>query len=576
MKGKEPQITHGVLRQLFPFGGEDVGRWREIGPKVSQISNLVPYNVGVIVSIDDRIRRALDHALEAVRGHVEADLATFTDELARLAAEERSQAVEQAVMAAAAEARRQAEQQISQLRDATQRQVEDIKRAAETQVGELRRTLHAQLEEVRRTAQAEIEEARRSAHAEVESARQQARRDVEQTREQASQQVEHAQRHAQSEIEDARRTAAAQVDDAQRRMDQVLAETRADLEAQVEEARRRGRAELEAARTEAEARIAEARRVAQAEAEEVLVAQLAVAHAQAEQRVTDAAERTRTDAHQADLAHAARMVDAVRTLDDARTLTQALDALVEGAGAEVDRAAVLLVQGDRLRGWRMAGFPDAGPAKNIELDLDRAGLAGAVVRTGVTVSRPMVSPGDEQGTRQPALPPFALSGGPRHAMALPVTVGGQVVAVLYADAARTDTPTAASRWPAVLEILARHASRALEAMTVQQAAGVSLPRVVARASHSALPGPVEQGGGGDEDAARRYARLLLSEIRMYHEPLVDAGRRSRDLRTRLRGEIDRARRLYEARVPAGVRERSDYFEQELVRTLADGDRSLLG
>jgi hypothetical protein len=139
-----------------------------------------------------------------------------------------------------------------------------------------------------------------------------------------------------------------------------------------------------------------------------------------------------------------------------------------------------------------------------------------------------------------------------------------------------DTPTAASRWPAVLEILVRHASRALEAMTVQQAAGFSLPRPVARASHGALPGPVEHGGNGDEDAARRYARLLLSEIRMYHEPLVDAGRRSRDLRTRLRGEIDRARRLYEARVPPAIREQSDYFEQELVRTLADGDRSLLG
>jgi hypothetical protein len=224
----------------------------------------------------------------------------------------------------------------------------------------------------------------------------------------------------------------------------------------------------------------------------------------------------------------------------------------------------------------MAGFPEAGPAKNLELDLDAAGLAGAVVRTGVAVSRPMVGPGDEQHTRQPALPPFAQDAGTRHALALPIVVGGEVVAVLYADAPRTDTPSAASRWPAVLEVLARHASRALEAMTVEQATGLGLPRPMARASHAVLPGPVEHGGSGEEDAARRYARLLVSEIRMYHEPLVDAGRRSRDLRTRLRGEIDRARRLYEARVPPAVRDKSDFFEQELVRTLADGDRTLLG
>jgi hypothetical protein len=161
-------------------------------------------------------------------------------------------------------------------------------------------------------------------------------------------------------------------------------------------------------------------------------------------------------------------------------------------------------------------------------------------------------------------------------VALPITVGGRVVAVLYADEPPADVLSAASRWPATLEVLARHASRALEAMTVQQATGLSLPRRAPRTPRAVLPGPVEHGGTGDEDAARRYARLLVSEIRMYHEPLVDAGRRSRDLRSRLGEEIDRARRLYEDRVPQAVRDRSDYFEQELVRTLADGDRSLLG
>src|SRR5207247_10514372 len=92
----------------------------------------------------------------------------------------------------------------------------------------------------------------------------------------------------------------------------------------------------------------------------------------------------------------------------------------------------------------------------------------------------------------------------------------------------------------------------LEAMTVQQAAGLSLPRPMGRGSHTAVPGPVEHAGTGDEDAARRYARLLLSEIRMYHEPIVDAARRSGDLMSRLHGEIERARKLYEARVPESV------------------------
>ena len=50
----------------------------------------------------------------------------------------------------------------------------------------------------------------------------------------------------------------------------------------------------------------------------------------------------------------------------------------------------------------------------------------------------------------------------------------------------------------------------------------------------------------------------------------------RDLLDRLRPEIDRARRLYEERVPPSVGARSVYFHQELVQTLADGDAALLG
>ena len=88
---------------------------------------------------------------------------------------------------------------------------------------------------------------------------------------------------------------------------------------------------------------------------------------------------------------------------------------------------------------------------------------------------------------------------------------------------------------------------------------------------------VDTADGEDEaeESARRYAKLLVSEIKLYHEPAVLAGRRDRDLISRLGGEIARARSLYEARVPQAVRMRGDYFRDELVKTLANGDSSLL-
>ena len=57
----------------------------------------------------------------------------------------------------------------------------------------------------------------------------------------------------------------------------------------------------------------------------------------------------------------------------------------------------------------------------------------------------------------------------------------------------------------------------------------------------------------DVTAAQRYARLLVSEIKLYHEADVVAGRRDRDLVRRLGGEIARARVLYDQRVPSAVR-----------------------
>ncbi len=84
------------------------------------------------------------------------------------------------------------------------------------------------------------------------------------------------------------------------------------------------------------------------------------------------------------------------------------------------------------------------------------------------------------------------------------------------------------------------------------------------------------GDNALHDEARRLARLLISEIKLYNEDQVEEGRRNRDLYHRLKEDIDRSRQIYEERVHESVRESSDYFQQELVRSLAGGDSRALG
>lgn len=76
--------------------------------------------------------------------------------------------------------------------------------------------------------------------------------------------------------------------------------------------------------------------------------------------------------------------------------------------------------------------------------------------------------------------------------------------------------------------------------------------------------------------ARRFARLLVSEIKLYNESKVAEGRAQGDLYGRLREYIDRSREMYDKRVKPEVAQRYDYFHHELVNTLAEGDPAKLG
>lgn len=294
---------------------------------------------------------------------------------------------------------------------------------------------------------------------------------------------------------------------------------------------------------------------------------------------------TRGEGRSTEPAAGERLVEAVRAMDRARSLSEILDTLASWAGREAARAGVLLVRGGQLRAWRFVGFDGAlDDASAFELPLEEAGIIADAVRTGEAAF------GD--GGHDATVPSFAKLPPGSEMLAVPIPMAGHVVAVLYADQAANGVARDGHRdspvvWPATLEVLARHATRCLEATTAFRAAQLvtEWPETSA-----ALTGSRDVSGKGvesvtsarglkrsDEDeAARRYARLLISEIKLYHEPEVIAGCRDRDVAVRLGGAIARARVLYEQRVPAEVRNATDHFHAELVRTLANGDPSLLG
>lgn len=327
----------------------------------------------------------------------------------------------------------------------------------------------------------------------------------------------------------------------------------AELMQAAEAGQQRSRADADAAlaareaalRAEADSRLD--REVAQARQEALAEAQAASARDQADAASARASERD------ARLAAIERLLASVRRIDAAATLRETLEVLVQSASLETPRVAVLLIEGDTVRAFSHRGFtdvPDSGPI-----------ASGGVVEACVEHGQPAFT-GDAAGLKAPG---FAGLADDRAGFAAPLRVGSRTVAVLYADDASERERDAPAAWPEALELLARHASIHLENLTA----------VRLTSSSSGSGSQFRDGEAVSEDAARRYARLLLSEIKLYHEGDVRLGRQHRDLRRRLGSEIDRAAHAYRARIPETLPGRDEYFESELVNTLADGDASIL-
>jgi hypothetical protein len=490
----------------------------------------------------DRLNKEKDAALNDLRRETDARIAAETENAAAAvsrAVEESARLAAQTAMAAEAEwtarldtARQDAEQRAARASDErlaaeTLRWREELEQAVASATGALRQQLE------RGTAETEAGVRNEMAQA-LAAERERAANELEAERARHQAELTSERDRRSEELEGERRTART-------------------LSAEIEEMRTAA-AELVLARntiamlTESQAKLTDERDAAR---------QAATALEQA--RDAAAVTTARAEERDGQLAFVERMLGAIRTLDSARSLSDTMTALTTAAATMAPRVAVFVVHGEAIQGWRAAGFGDPSPA-TLRMRREDGGVLATALDSAVTVS-----------TSVGPAPAFAALPADRAGLAVPALVGGHAVAVLYADDAGSGEPEAPASWPEALQILVAHASARLSHITALrtsqaiQAAGKGAARARGDAARSE-----------EENSARRYARLLVSEIKLYNESAVRLGREKRDLRHRLRPEIERARRLFEERVPQTAGTPAVYFEEELVHTLADGDAALLG
>ena len=155
----------------------------------------------------------------------------------------------------------------------------------------------------------------------------------------------------------------------------------------------------------------------------------------------------------------------------------------------------------------------------------------------------------------------------------PQTEPEPVYATATSAGVAAEAPEAAAAYaPAPVTSIAVAPPAPVALVPVPVAAQVAVPEF---RENVAAVHPVARIADEAHEKARRFAKLLVEEIKLYNQTKVTEGRARGDLYSRLREDIEKSRAAYQKRYGETVRD-VDYFNQELMRILAENNRTVMG
>ncbi len=292
----------------------------------------------------------------------------------------------------------------------------------------------------------------------------------------------------------------------------------------------------------------------------------------------------------------------LRAIEKGASLSEVLTYLVNEVGQYIDRAAMFIVKGPNAIGWYARGVQPPDVVKSVTIPLNGETVF-RVVFNSRHAERGHIS---QAANTSQAL--ARLGGRPEGILAVPLILRDKLAAILYCDSKQDEIPAGVAD---MIEILVSYAAKTIDLISagpkpagIGGTTGTSMERATAiraggvmfsaaqvaslrsqpsspAARPAAPPPPAAPLGLPPEEQkahedAKRFARLVVSEIKLYNESKVNEGRRNKDIYERLKEDIERGRQMYTDRVPGNVRDATNYFHDELVRILAGGDVNALG
>ncbi|MGA2233900.1 MAG: hypothetical protein ABSG23_00270 [Terriglobales bacterium] len=164
-----------------------------------------------------------------------------------------------------------------------------------------------------------------------------------------------------------------------------------------------------------------------------------------------------------------------------------------------------------------------------------------------------------------------------HAMAAAASVG-EASAPVASAAVETPIPMMGAEG---VTAEAQSATTEIESAVVEMDPALAEPLPIGHAETQASleTPPVPAISPEDQEVhrkAQRFAHLLVDEIKLYNQAKVAEGRKSKDLYDRLKDAIEKSRATYQKRYGNTVAASGNYFQHEIIRSLAEDDLSIMG
>ncbi len=249
-----------------------------------------------------------------------------------------------------------------------------------------------------------------------------------------------------------------------------------------------------------------------------------------------------------------------------------------------DKVAALLYadNGDADSGTDATGPLDAGSLELLVLSTSAWLEVNSLRKQAQAHVESRNVPVAEPAAFQSPIPPVPAFNDP-FASHTPAFASGQAMAAAASAEAPASVASPAFEAPAPT-MASESATAEVQSAAVEMDPALAEPLPIGHAHTETAPEatpetPVSSIPPEEQDVhrkAQRFARLLVDEIKLYNQAKVAEGRKNKNLYDRLKEAIEKSRATYQKRYGNTVAVSGNYFQHEIIRSLAEDDLSIMG